>query len=127
MPMSDFGDGVVGDGGFAEGPEEGVVLSGGGEALRGGREALCHAEGEAEIDGEREARARAEERAGDGVEDGGVDEAFARAEIVVGQGEVGFEMQTGRGREWLRGGGTGPRRRGGRRRWRCFPVRACRC
>ena len=81
----DFGDGVVGDGGFAERPEEGVVLSGGGEALRGGGETLCHAEGEAEVDGEGEAGARAEEGAGDGIENRGVDEAFARAEIVVGQ------------------------------------------
>ena len=68
-----------------------VVLSGGGEALRDGCEALGHAEGEADVDGEREARARAEEGARDGVEDGGVDEAFARAEVVVGEGEVGLE------------------------------------
>ena len=91
----DLGDGVVGGGGFAERPEEGVVLAGGGEALRGGGEALGHAEGEADVDGERKARARAEEGARDGVEDRGVDEAFARAEVVVGEGEV--ELQGGFG------------------------------
>ncbi len=87
----DFGDGVVGGGGFAEGPEEGVVLSGGGEALRGGGETLGHAEGEGEVDGEREAWAGAEEGAGDGIEDCGVDEAFAGAEVVVREGEVALE------------------------------------
>ena len=35
--------------------------------------------------------ARAEEGAGDGIEDCGVDEAFAWAKIVVGDGEVGGE------------------------------------
>ena len=92
---ADFGDGEVSGGGFAEGPEEAVVLSGGGESLRDGREALCHTEGEADVDGEREARARAEESAGDGVEDGGVREAFAGTEIIVGQGEIGFECGPG--------------------------------
>ena len=59
--------------------------------MRGSCEALGHAEGEADVDGEREARARAEEGARDRVEDRGVDEAFARAEIVVGDGEVGLQ------------------------------------
>ena len=79
---------AVGGGGFAERPDESVVLAGGGEALRGGGEALGHADGEAEVDGEGKAGARAEEGAGDGVEDGGVDETFAGTEIVAGQSEV---------------------------------------
>ena len=81
----DLGDGVAGDGGLGDRPDEGVVLTDGGVALGGGGEALGHAGGEGEVDGEREARARAEEGAGDGVEDGGVDEAFARAEVVARQ------------------------------------------
>ena len=70
------------------GPEDRIVLTGGGEALRYGGKALGHAKGEADIDGERITGAGVEEGAGDGVEDGGVDEAFAGAEIVVGDGEV---------------------------------------
>ena len=84
----DFGDGAVARGGLAEGPEEGVVLSGGGGALRASGEALGHAQGEGDVDGEREARASAEEGAGDGIEDCGVDQAFARAKVVVRRGEV---------------------------------------
>ncbi len=80
----DFGDGVVGAGCLAEWPEEGIVLSGGGEALGGGCETARHAEREAEVDCEREAGAGAEEGAGDGIEDRGVDQSFARAEVVVG-------------------------------------------
>jgi hypothetical protein len=94
-------DAVVDGGGFAEGPEESFVLSDGGEALRGGGEALCHAEGEADVDGERKAGARAAEGAGDGVEDGGVDEAFARTEIVVGQGEIALQRGSGQGADGL--------------------------
>ena len=86
-----LGDGEVGGSGFGERPEEGVILRGGGEALCRGGQTASHAEGEAEVDGERKAGPRAEEGAGDGVEDCGVDEAFAGAEIVVGDGEVGGE------------------------------------
>ena len=66
-------------GGFGDGPDDGVGLAGGDEALGGGGESLGHAEGEAEVVGEGEARLGAEECAGDGIEDGGVDEAFAGA------------------------------------------------
>jgi hypothetical protein len=87
----DFGDGVVGGGCLAEWPEEGVVLSGGGEALGGGCETPCHAEREAEVDCQREAGAGAEKGAGDGIEDRGVDQAFAGTEVVVGRGEVALD------------------------------------
>jgi hypothetical protein len=94
-----FGDGVVGCGCGGDGPDEGIVLIAGGESLGVSGEALGHAEGEAEIDGEGEAGARGEESSGDGVEDGGVDEAFARAEVVAGYGEVAFERCRGEGAE----------------------------
>jgi hypothetical protein len=85
----DLGDGVAGDGGLGDGPDEGVILVCRGELLGDCGEAGGHAEREAEIDGEREARASAEDGAADGVEKGGVDEALAGAEVVVGDGEVG--------------------------------------
>ena len=97
----DLCDAVVDGGRFAEGPKESVVLSGGGEALRDGCKALGHAEGEADVDGQREAGARAEEGASDGIEDGGVDEAFARAEVVVGQGEIRLNRGPGQGADGL--------------------------
>ena len=103
----DLGDDEVGAGGFGDGPEESVVLAAGGELLRGGGEALGHAEREAEVDGEGEARARGVKGAGDGVEDGGVDEAFAGAEVVVGDGEVGGEGGGGEGAKGLGGEGVG--------------------
>lgn len=87
----DFGDSAVGTRGFVEGPEERVALPGGGEALRNSRETLCHAEGEAEVDGHRVSRPRTEEGASDWVQDCGVDEAFARSEIVVCGGEIALE------------------------------------
>jgi hypothetical protein len=59
--------------------------------LRDRGQTLRHAEGEAEVDGEGEARARAEECAGDGIKNCRVDESFARAEVVVGHGEVVLE------------------------------------
>ena len=98
----DFGDEEVGGCGFGDGPENGFVVSGGEGALCGVGEALGHAEGETEIDGEREAGSCAVEGTGDGVEDGGVDEAFAGAEMVVGKDEVGGvagEAAEDRGRE----------------------------
>ncbi len=93
----DFGDGAVAGGGFVDRPDEHVVLTGGGEALRRGGETLGHAQRQAEVDGERVSGAGAEEGAGDGIEDGGVDEAFARAEIVVGYGEVVLKGRPGQG------------------------------
>jgi len=83
-----LGYGEVGDSCFGQRPEQGVVLCGGCVALRRGGEASCHAEREAEIDSEWKAGARAEEGAGDRVEDRGVHEAFAGAEFVVGDGEI---------------------------------------
>ena len=65
--------------------------------LRDGGEALGHADGEAEIEREREARAGAVESAGDGIEDGGVDEAVVWAEAVTGDGEVGGGREIGGG------------------------------
>lgn len=88
-PDVDFGNGVVGDGGLGDGPKDGIILICGGEALRGDGEPLCHAGREAEVDGEREARRGAEESACDGIEDGGVEEALARAKVVAGYGEIG--------------------------------------
>ncbi len=57
--------------------------------LRDGGEALGHACGEAEVDREGEARARSVEGARDRIEDGGVDQAVARAEAIAGDGEIG--------------------------------------
>ena len=59
----DLGDAAVGDGRFVERPEDCVVLAAGGESLGDGSETLGHAEGEPDVDGERIARARAEEGA----------------------------------------------------------------
>ena len=93
----DLSDGVVGDGGLGDGPEEGVVLVGGGKALGGHGEALCHAGREAEVDGDGEAGRGAEEGACDRVEDGGVEEAFAGAEVVAGYGKIGGGNGCGEG------------------------------
>ena len=59
----------------------------------------------------------AEEGAGDGIEDGGVDEAFVGAEVVVGYGEVGGEGLRWPERGWLRDGETATPLRGGGRWW----------
>lgn len=101
----DLGDGVVGDGGLGDGPDEGIVLSGCGKSLRYGSETLCHAQGESKVDGEGEARAHAEEGTGDGVEDSGVDEAFAGAEVVSGHGEISGSRCGGEGANGLGGEG----------------------
>ena len=97
----DLGDAVIDGGGFVERPEERVILSGGGKALRCGGEAFGHAKGEPDIDCEREARASAEESASDGVEDGGIDQAFAGAEIVVRDGEIALHCGSGEGANGL--------------------------
>ena len=47
------------------------------------------------------------EGSSDWVEDGGVDEAFVRAKIVVGEGEVGEERGFGEGADGLRMDGLG--------------------
>ena len=85
----DLGDGEVGGGGFARGQRKESSCEAAVKRCAVAARRFGHAEGEAEVDGEREAGARAEEGAGDWVEDCGVDEAFAGAEIVVGDGEVG--------------------------------------
>ena len=86
-----FSDRAVAGGGFAERPDDRVVLSDGGEALRRGCETFCHPDGEAEIDREGISGAGAEEGARDGVQDRGVDEAFAGAEVVMGYAEVALK------------------------------------
>ena len=59
--------------------------------LRDGGETACHAQGDADVDWERKAGACAEEGASDGIEDCGVNEAFAGAEVVVRESEVALE------------------------------------
>lgn len=69
--------------------------------MRSGGETVGHAEGEAKVDRQGEAWTRAEEGAGDGIEDSGVDEAFTGAELVVGDGEIAGEGGFGEGADGL--------------------------
>ena len=75
MAHIDLGGGKAGAGGFVDRPEDRVALVDGGEPLGCGGEPLGHTQGKAEIDGQRETDTGSEQRPGQRIEDGGVDEA----------------------------------------------------
>jgi len=68
-------------------------------------QALGHAQGEAEIDGQGEPGAGSEQRAGERIEDGGIDQAGVRGQLVTGDGEVRWGGENGVG-EGADGGGS---------------------
>ena len=105
----DLGEGEAGGGSFGYGPDERGGLAGGGVLQRARGEALGHPGGEREVDGEWITRAGSEESAGDGIEDGGVDQAVARAEGVMRGGEIAMAGEGGvsESAESFRGEGLG--------------------
>ena len=90
-------DGEAGDGRLGDRPEDRVGLIGGGEALRGGCEAVEHARREGEIERERKARRGAEERARGGIEDGRIDQAGRRGKGVARDAQVCFRGEDSQG------------------------------
>ena len=84
----DLADREASDSGFSYGPEERGGLVQRYRALGDGAEALGHARGECGVDGQRHVDVDAEERAGEGVEESGVDESVAGTESEAWDGEV---------------------------------------
>jgi hypothetical protein len=90
-------DGEPGYCGLVDRPKRCFALAGRGETVGGEGEAFGHAKRKAEIDGQGKPHMGSEECAGKRIEDGGVDQAGERRQIVAGDCEVGGGGENGVG------------------------------